>query len=60
MALAVGFLAERYGRSRAGWMALAMVLSPLIAVLLLLAGGKVEADDGPIRITRGVDYRNGH
>jgi hypothetical protein len=60
MATMVGLLAERYGRSRAGWMALAIVLSPLIAWLALLAGGKVEADDGPIRITRGVDYRNGH
>jgi uncharacterized membrane protein YhdT len=55
---AVGILAGRYHRDHFGWMVLACVISPLIAFVLLLAVGKAEADDGPIRITREVESLN--
>ncbi len=37
--IAIGFLADRYGRSAAGWIIFALVLSPLLAAVFLLAVG---------------------
>ena len=39
LAVAVGFLAHRYGRSGIVWVFIAAVVSPLIAGILLLAVG---------------------
>jgi hypothetical protein len=52
LCLAVGALAERYNRLGIGWFLFAWVLSPLLAMIFLLALGKAEPDYGKIRITR--------
>lgn len=61
LCVVVAIAAAKRGRSAIAWFVLAMVISPLVAGLLVLALGKRESfgagwrgghPDGPIRITR--------
>jgi len=45
MALLVGIVADRRGRSGLGWALLALVFSPLLAILFLLVMRNVAADE---------------
>lgn len=45
--IAVGLLADRYGRSGAAWFALSLLISPLLAGIIVLALGPVAKPDPP-------------
>lgn len=48
LAIIIGVAADRRGRSGFGWFFLAVVLSPLLAGLLLLAMGKPQASSNAV------------
>jgi hypothetical protein len=52
LSLIVAIAARTRHRLAFGWFILAILFSPVIAVLLLLALPKLEQGDGPVRLTR--------
>lgn len=48
----VGVAANTRGRAGLGWFVLAILISPLLAGLLVLALRKKEVDYGPVRVSR--------
>ena len=57
LALMVGFAANARGRGPIAWFFLAVILSPLIAIIFLIAFPAVRADDRLQSNDTGIPYR---